>query len=143
VEIKPIIQALLLADHVYFDAESGKCIIAGSYNGFCVRTVPGIHNKPSVMYLCLTEVRGKTDITLRYVDLSNNKVLLEYGPLAVESDDPMEVLEMTVQVPEIPIPRYGTYAFEVHAWNELLGFLRVSVEPFPENTGGAQKKEHD
>jgi hypothetical protein len=148
--IKPILQALVLADNVYVDRMTGKFIIAGTFTHlFVFNPIPqpdatadpvvggmrklGPHEVFSTgspfAYISLTNVRGKVPLELRYVDLGENTAMLKFE-LAVEGDDPLKTIEMAVRLPRLP-PKIGTYALELLADDELLGSHRVSVIDAP------------
>jgi hypothetical protein len=127
VAIKPIIQALLLADNVYTDAETGKRVIAGVFDRITVPEVPGHFLHVTCLYVSLTEVRGEVDVMIRYVDLDSNEVLLEHGPTNLTSDDPLASIDFSVQVPPLPVPHEGVFALELHANNELVGMMRITA----------------
>ena len=93
--MKPVLQSLLLADHVYSDQATGKKIIAGVFNrvqrmkpppkppeGEAPRPMPipagGLASTPFV-YLALTELRGKSDFILELTDLAENIGLFKVG----------------------------------------------------------------
>lgn len=147
---KPVLQALLLADHVYQDKDTGKKVIAGTFNQLNLSklkaapknaeptaggprqlspaevTRPG---SPSA-FISLTDVRGPTDLELRYVDLADNGVLLMLK-FRVESDDPLKTVEAILPVPPLPTPRPGVYALELFCNDEPLGSLRVTAVEMP------------
>ena len=62
-----------------------------------------------------------------YVDLANNDVLMELSGFEVEADDPLDTVELVVELTELPMPHEGVYAFEVHAGDEMIGALRIFV----------------
>lgn len=95
----PILQALLVADHIYQDVSTGKMVICGVFHRLNVRKhsiskndiqenddgskqifIP-IKNIKSAgspyCYLNLTEVMGTKHLELRFVDLITNEVV--YG----------------------------------------------------------------
>lgn len=146
-QIKPIIQAILLADHVYQDRLTGKYVIAGTFNSLLVGK-PEIESdlEPQALtpqqaeiikhaefhhvgspwfYLNLVEVRGAIELVLRFVSLRDEKPYFE-GKVSVTNDDPNEAVEIASHLPRLP-SRSGVYALEVLFENELLGFLRVNV----------------
>lgn len=124
---KPILQALVLADHVYADAITGKKIIAGVFHNLWAATFPTKFGRLTWAYVCLTEVQGSVPITLRYTDLRTNEVLLSTRPLTMQSSDPLQSCELLIQVPPFPMPHTGTYVFEVFAGDESIGSLRITV----------------
>jgi hypothetical protein len=127
--VLPVVQALLLADHVYEDGVTGKKVIAGTFDCLYAKEFPTHFYSVTNAYVCITEVRGEVPLILRYVDLATNEVLMECGPITISSDDPLASIDFAVQVPPIPMPHEGVFAFELHAFNELLGCLRITVLP--------------
>jgi hypothetical protein len=126
--IRPILQALVLADHIYIDAKSGKKIIAGTFNHLASPTFPSFFGRPTFAFLSLTDVHGSVTINLKYVDLANNEVLMEMRDLELESPgDPLATVEMVVELPRFPMPHPGVFAFEVYAFEEPIGSLRIHV----------------
>jgi hypothetical protein len=144
--IKPTLQALVLADHVYVDKYSGKFVIAGTYNQLNVFPKPvadatqplevGPEGRQLQMheifrlgntfaYVSLTNVRGENSLELRYVNLSDDSVLFKME-FKVAGDDPLKTLEMAMQVPPLP-GAVGDYAMELLAQDEILGSHRVRV----------------
>lgn len=124
--IKPVLQALVLADHIYTDRDSRKHIIAGTFNRLSAPSLPQTFSRPTYAFICLTDVYGTIPIALRYVDLATNEVLME-SETEVTAENPLASIELVSVVPPFPMPHEGTFAFEVHANNELIGFLRVMV----------------
>lgn len=127
VAIKPIIQALLLADNVYTDAETGKRVIAGVFDSITLPEIPGHFPQDTCVYVSLTSVRGEIDVMLRYVDLESDETLMEHGPTKLFSDDPLVSLDFSVPMPPLPVPHEGVFALEVHAGGELIGMVRITV----------------
>ena len=123
----PILQALVLADHVYTDAMSGKKIIAGVFHNLWAAAFPTRFSRWTWAYVCLTELKGSVPITLRYTDLQTNEVLLSTRTLTMQSSDPLQSCELLIQVPPFPMPHAGTYVFEVFAGDESIGSLRITV----------------
>src|SRR3990167_1130105 len=129
--VRPMLQALLLADHVYQDKDSGKKVIAGTFNVLNLfkpkppsedsdRPAEGPRQvsvkeimkagSPSA-FISLTEIREPTDLELRYVDLSNNAVLIG-AKFRVTCHDPLATVEAIVLLPPLPAPHSGVYALE-------------------------------
>lgn len=125
--IRPILQALVLADHIYIDANTGKKVIAGTFNHLTSTEFPTTFGRNKFAFISLTDVHGSVPVELRYVDLSNNETLFELKHLEVQSADPLETVEMVVEVPSLPMPHEGAFAFEVHAAGEIIGAMRVFV----------------
>lgn len=141
--LKPVLQALLLADHVYDDKLTGKKVIAGTFNMIVVGqikpkeaadgktvSIPGGMSVGSpYAYFSLTDVVGRLDLDMRYVDLTDHKVLLKAG-IAVQCEDRLATIEGVLPMPALPTPHPGVYALELLCSDELIGSLRVTVKPF-------------
>lgn len=126
--MKPVLQALVLADQVYVDALSGKKVIAGTFSTLWSEKFPWVFSRTTYAFISLTEVdQGEVTLQLRYVDLSNNQVLMkcEFG---VKSPGPLTTVELVTEVPSFPMPHEGAYAFELLWQDEIIGSLRISVE---------------
>ena len=150
--LKPMLQALVLADHIYKDAFTGKMVIAGTFNrvlfpGKALRETaeqardnveqpPGQPRKlewhevarmgSPFAYISLTEIRGTIPIELRYVDLDDNVVMMRVE-LSVTTRSPLDTAEIVVQLPPLPTPHAGVYALELLTENEPLGSHRVTA----------------
>lgn len=133
--IKPVLHAMVLADHVYQDRRSGKSVIAGTFtkivfqpnteeqepiidpdttvniqdavDGKKPKTYPAFFDMGSPhMYLALSGVRNDIVLEIRLVDLADAKVLMEGEmPITVKVRDPVAVIEVAVPLPRLPIPR--------------------------------------
>jgi hypothetical protein len=140
VAVKPILQALLLADHVYTDKETGKEIITGVFHkvqylsvealkqaGNRLPKLPGYRTGSPTAYISLTDVRGKQEFDLRYVDLSSDKPVFEVR-FELQCQNPLETVEMVIPLPPLPSGNAGTFALELVWGDEPLGSHRVLVE---------------
>ena len=134
---RPVLQALVLADHVYVDARTGKKVIAGTFNRLWGRAFPTTFGRTSFAFICLTEVHGQLALRLVYRDLSDDKELMAVKNLVVHAKDPLASIEVMVEIPPFPMPHPGAFAFEVQCENEVLGSLRVMVSEVA--TGGEKK----
>lgn len=128
--IKPVLQALVLADQIYVDRRTGKKVIAGTFDRLWARDFPTKYRTTTWAFVSLTDLQGSAQIQLRYTDLRTNEVLLVTKPMAVTCDNPLQSVELFVEVPPFPMPYPGAYAFELYVGEELLGSLRVSVMQF-------------
>lgn len=152
--MKPILQALVLADHVYQDV-TGKKIIAGTFS--LVRFTPkkdlvkkvelptgetkqivrgGMHCGSPYAYISITDVIDDTDLTLQFVNLTKNHVLFEQT-LTVRCQNRLETIEIIAPLPPLPIVEAGSYAFEVVCEGDILGSHRITGEKLPDTQGDA------
>jgi len=149
--VKPVLQALVLAEHVYQDV-TGKKVIAGTFNHVRIVRTPvvkeaelpngnkqvfvpgGIQCGSPYAYISLTDVCDGTKIQLQFVNLSKNAVI--FGTeVAIESDNRLRTIEIVAPLPPLPIQEAGVYAFEVVCAGVILGSHRVTAEELPTNEG--------
>jgi hypothetical protein len=150
--VKPVLQALLLADHIYQDKKTGKHVIAGTFNKMLLvkdgakpenveidgeekRLVPGgLQSGSPYVYVSLTEVRGKIQCVLRYVNLEQDKALFQIR-LEIECANPLETVELVLPMPALPLVA-GVHALELLCEDEPIGSHRVIVEEVKEAGDG-------
>ncbi len=126
--IPPRVQALVLADHVYSDETSKKKVISGTFNAMQAKSFPSHLPRPTWAYISLTEIRNALDLELRYVDLTENTVLMKMGlRVSMEKYDPIVSLEMLVEIPPLPMPQAGAYLLELVHDEIGIGSMRVTV----------------
>lgn len=136
--MKPVLQALVLAERVY-EVVGGQKVIAGTFNGVKLRRrvpeqpVPGEGGKAVLVggamgspwaYISLTDVCNNTELQLQFVSLSRNVVLFE-TKLIVQCDNRLATVEVIVALPLLQLPEPGTYSFEVVCEGEVIGSHRV------------------
>lgn len=143
--MKPVLQAILLADHVYQDVATGKYIVAGIFSSlWLAKNVPaqggvvelgggkkvpyvgGMTPGSPFAYISLTGAHGPTSLVLRYVDLLDNSVLFTID-VNFTCNDPLATIELALPLIPIPIPHAGSYALELLCGDEWLGSHRVNV----------------
>jgi hypothetical protein len=147
--VKPVLQALLIADHVYADAITGKKIVAGIFHRLWFKRPPTPEEKgdaaQSVIqvgssghragspfcYISLTEVHGEQHFELRFVDLGSDTTV--FGTrFAFKSENPLQTIEQILPLPTLPATKAGVFAFEL-LWNgEQLGSHRIIVDEIAE-----------
>jgi hypothetical protein len=143
--VKPVLQALLLADRIYEDKATGKKIIAGIFQalyfkdmkevqselqrrGVSEAHIPGgMHAGSPYAYISLTDVRGAQPFVLRYVDLGEDQPVFE-ASFTLTAQDPLATVEVVAPLPPLPTTKAGTFALEL-LWNdEPLGSFRIIVQ---------------
>ena len=145
---KPTLQAMVLADHVYRDAGTGKFIIAGTFSALCQgqqKPLPQQPDRPSeitgprqtfanppgkagspYLYLALTGVHGHVSLGLRYINLADSSVLME-GQIDITSIDPVAMTEHSFALPMLPLS-VGQFSLDLLYEGEILGSWRVTVK---------------
>lgn len=99
----------LLADNVYQDARSGKHIIAGTFSVLAAEALPGQFAHPVCLYLSFFGHAGPCDWLLRFLSPSGEE--LAQRPVVFEVQDPEEQVELSLDVPRLPLPEEGRYQF--------------------------------
>lgn len=142
--MKPVLQALVLADHVYEDI-SGKKIIAGTFHGVKFSRKPivaqielpngtkrpgmvgGMHSGSPYAYLSLTDVCDNTVLSVHFTYLTKNEVLFE-TQFTIPCKDRLATVEIVLPLPPLPIQGPGTYALEVICDGEIIGSSRIAAQ---------------
>ena len=144
--MKPLLQALVLAERIYED-RSGKKIIAGTFHQINIGQMPIMQIKapdgtmrsgvpggtdpgcPS-LYISLTDVVDGTEITLQFVNVSQSTTVFQSG-FKIHSSDRLATIEIIAPLPPMSMlgQEQGDFSFDV-LWNgEILGSHRVLVRP--------------
>jgi hypothetical protein len=137
--VKPVLQALVLAEKIY-EAANGQKIIAGTFNGIHFAPKPQVEqpegeNGPRKViagadpgapwvYISLTDVVSNTKLDLQFVSLQRNKVLFE-TKITIPTADRLETIELIMPLPHLRVPEAGMYAFEVVCDGEIVGSHRL------------------
>jgi hypothetical protein len=143
--MKPVLQALVLAERVYED-KSGKKIITGTFNQILVGQVqmpvvemPDGTKRPALpggtdpgcpsLYLSFTDVVDGTDITLQAVNVSKNEVLFQLA-FKINVDSRLATVEIILPLPPMSVfaSQIGTLSFDVIWGGEILGSHRLLVK---------------
>lgn len=145
--MKPVLQALLIADRIYQDTVTGKKVVAGIFHQILfiskekmqaeasqhgantLPVIPGGYQTGSPFaYISLTDVKpGRQPFVARYVDLSSDNVLFQVD-FHVTVQDPLQIVELVLPLPSLPAIAPGAFAFEL-LWNdEPLGSYRIIVK---------------
>jgi hypothetical protein len=140
IQLKPTIQAMLIADHVYQDRNTGKYVVAGIFNQLVFQRredaehehgsgviLGGMNAGSPFLYLSMAELLGFYRFELRFVKLDTDQILfqMEFG---IESKDPLEVSQLSFGLPPLPSVDAGVFALEL-LWNqEPLGSVRIIVK---------------
>ncbi len=134
--MKPVLQALVLAEHIYVDRDSGKCVITGTFNAMQVwpQTEEEQASKARLTsgpgspwaYISLTDVCDGTELSLQFVSLTLNKILFSKD-IKLQSNDRLATIEIVDALPHLHVPGPGVCAFEIVCEGEVIGSHRVVV----------------
>lgn len=125
---KPLLQAFLLADHVYADRATGKKIVAGIFQQV-MSTGNHADLAPSWVYACLTGVPPKFTVQLRLVDLSTHEAVAESAVIdATHGLGRLAPHEIVLPIPRLQFGRSGVFDFELIIDGETLKGCRFEVK---------------
>jgi hypothetical protein len=115
--MKPIVLAMVLADHYYRDSNSGKSIITGTFNSINCSDFPTKHGNVAV-YISLTDIatNGEVQLIFRKQDSDFSMDLPTWRIEAPEIRH--TVVEIGGNISGLPLPESGEYEFVV-SWNGM------------------------
>lgn len=142
---QPVLLALLLADHLYRDADTNKFVICGVFDKLYRLQKPAraadagrkpgpielspaqiLHAGNPSVYVCLTECNGRMEFKLQYVDLSDQRVYFAVE-FEIDCKDPLETVQLGLPLPPLPTPHDGFFALELMHDGAMIGSRRVAV----------------
>ncbi len=114
---KPLPLALLVADHVYHDRETGKWVVAGIFSNIAFSSLPRTYDSMEIFFQ-VTNVSKPVELRLR-VEHSDGDVLLDVGgPMHAKS--PLEVIPRRVVLRQLPFKKPGKYWVLLKSGEEIL-----------------------
>ncbi len=140
---KPILQAMVLAEHIYQDGTTGKFVIAGTFASVAFQrppaTPPPAAGQQQTMplsrveqmgspylYLAMSEIYGEIPIAIRFRHSEDTANVFEIN-LQIGSKNPAFIAEYKVPLPPLPVSKEGAYSLDLLYQNEVLGSWRVNV----------------
>lgn len=141
--MKPVLQALVVADRVYEDKATGKKIIVGTFSRLRFqqrRVSPGGSMEIPIMghqagspfaYVSLTDIHEQAELSVRYVrlDLDDGHPedpIFRTNVITIECPDKIATVELIVPLPMLPLVP-GVFAIEVMCEDEILGAHRIVI----------------
>ncbi len=137
--VLPQVQAIVLCDHIYRDDETGKCVLAGTFNRVFLEEFPGNYH-PASIYLNLSDFHGQHVVQFRFVRLADQKVIDESPQFPIAHDDRREPHECIFDLPPLEFPEAGRYSLEIFYDSELIGHADVEALLPQQNTGSNKKR---
>src|SRR5262249_199869 len=152
--MRPVLQAILLAERIYQDI-TGKKVIAGTFNRLFLhrdqvgpKEVPGDTTKQLIhgtdigsvyIYVSLTDLVPEVEGSLKIVNVSKHETVLEIPPLKINWPDRLATVELVLPLPPVSfyIKEPGTYTIDLVWQDELIGSHRVTVEEVNQPATGA------
>jgi len=127
----PIVQALLLADHIHLDTATGKRYILGTYNRISAAKFPHAIPRMSLL-LALTSGHGSTILRLRVVDMDEEHGSLLESAHPANMPNPLDIYYFPLSF-SVVFPAPGVYRIQIFADQDLLREFCLHVTPRAEN----------
>jgi hypothetical protein len=122
----PEVLALVLADHIHHDDETGKLFILGTRLQIWARSFPLDHPALAV-YAALVDGRGNITLRFRLVDSDEEGEVVAEEEAEVTFDDPLTELQVVVSFNELVFPEPGEYRLQLFAGGQFLRERRLMV----------------
>jgi len=121
---------MLICDHYYRDAGSGKSVICGTFSSINCGSFPATHGNCAV-YIALSDVAVEGTAQLHFKrDMGDFSTSLPSWTIAVP-EDRRTVIEIGGNINGLPLPEAGVYEFTL-TWNGMeIASRRLSVQPIP------------
>ena len=117
------VNALLLADHIYRDAGTGKFVIAGTFHDMHVERCPTTFGRSVGLFVSLSGVEHELQLGVEVLSPAS-EVVLTRAPLTVPQGD---TLDLGVELPPMPLPAPGRYRIRVTGDGATLSELGLTV----------------
>ncbi len=145
--MKPILQALVLAERVYV-LEDGRKAICGTFTGIKLKIGTEDDERPEYVrggqsgapwaYISLTGVCDNTELLLQFVSLKRNHVIFEQQ-ITISGKNRLSTVELVCGLPHLHVSEAGIYAFDIVCEGEILGSYRIDIQFIDES--GVQPEE--
>jgi hypothetical protein len=121
------LNALLLADQIYQDKDSGKYVVAGIFHQINVPGFPATLEKSVGLFVSLTGVSNDANVELTFVDPADGTVLMRNRSLRLTWDDADTPVQFALEIPPLPLPHPGQYRLQLAVNGTELGASLLSV----------------
>jgi len=121
---------MVLADAIWTDPGTGKKTILGTFSALFGKEFP-LHLGQLAVYVALTDGTGKVPITLKIVDVDEERDPVRTHAFSAEFPDPIAILEGTLHLGDVIFPEPGEYRIQLFAENELIIERRLVVIKMP------------
>jgi hypothetical protein len=127
----PVVQAVVMADHVYQDRDTGKYVVAGTFHQLRASAFPCELTTPIHAFCVLTSVAAPIAVSMQLVSPDGN-VVMSSSALTVTCLDPQQMIEFAFPVPSLQLPVPGWYRLVLLIDDTPRGSARLEVQ----QTGG-------
>ncbi len=124
--VVPHIQGIVLCDHIYRDDETGKCVIAGTFNRVYLGEFPD-HYQPASIYLNMSDFHGTHKLSFRFIQLATNEELDSSPEFELHHEDRREHHECIFDLPPLNFPEPGRYSVEIMYDGDSIGHVDIEA----------------
>ena len=125
----PVVNAMLLCEHVHRDSMSGKHTLFAVFDEVEVRAFP-VEIESFAVYLNLTNMRGRYSVDFRWLLGDTEEELARVGALdPFEVSDPLSRVELVILGGGLPIHGPGRYVLRLDAnGRHLQDYVIIAIE---------------
>ena len=126
----PVLIALVLADNVVPDPNSGKNFILGTITRLFAQNLPVRMNQIS-LYICIGDAQDCRKPAIEVVNLKDEKVLMHQDLPSLPENRRTDLLELSIGLAGVQFPEYSSYDFRVWMDGKFIGGRKFAVAPWP------------
>lgn len=115
----PEVLALVVADQIYHDDDSGKLFILGSRSMFGAPSFPFSHPRLAV-YVALVDGRGEVSFEIRLIDTDEEREPVAESSATISFPSPLAEVEMIFDLLDLEFPESGEYRLQLRADGQFL-----------------------
>lgn len=124
----PEVLALLIADHVHRDDETGKFFVLGTRASIGAADFP-FHCPSLAVYAAISDGRAETPVKLRLIDADEEREPVLEFETTVNFLDPTEDVQVVFRLSDLIFPEPGDYRVQLYGAGQFLRERRFLVIP--------------
>lgn len=115
----PVALALIVCDSVYREPATGKYTLLGTFSAIGGKDFPLVHDRLWI-YVALTDGRGPTELSLRIVDVEEEREPVAHATFRIVLQDPRAVAEVTCELKKLRFTAPGEYRVQLFSGQDPL-----------------------
>jgi hypothetical protein len=122
----PSLLAILICDSVIVDSQTGKPSVIGIFDNIHAAETP--FRQRLGFYARMSDAEGEYKFTVRVVYLGDEEEVvgrLETGPVLAQ--DRLQSLNLALNSPPVPFPKFGRYEFRLFANDVYIGAAVINA----------------
>ncbi|MDR3707643.1 MAG: hypothetical protein P4L33_05045 [Capsulimonadaceae bacterium] len=120
----PLCVLLAICNDVIEDKTTNNKTLVNLFNGITAQSVPARHPKMCLV-ASITNIRSKVPVRFSVLGPSGSEVLSANGE--ANGNNPLEVLDIVVQLLGFPLPEFGEYRIELTSGDKYLMSRKFTV----------------